>query len=74
MTTFDSISSLLCVPTKDIKYNRTNHRTCEVSITRCLHLLTKLSQSCHVVYHIQPIVMAFTPHNLWYIPCYWDSA
>ena len=31
-----------------------------------LHLLTKLSQSCRVVYHVKPIVMACTP-------CYWDS-
>ena len=29
-----------------------------------LHLLTKLSQSRHVVYHVQPIVMAYTPQNL----------
>ena len=25
-----------------------------------LQLLTKLSQSCHVVYHVQPIVMVYT--------------
>ena len=39
-----------------------------------LHLLTKLSQSCHVVDHVQPIVMVYTPQNLWYTPCYKDSA
>ena len=25
-----------------------------------LHLLTKLSQSCHVVYRVQPVVMMYT--------------
>ena len=29
-----------------------------------LHLLTKMSQSGHVVYHVQPIAMAYTPQNL----------
>ena len=32
-----------------------------------LHFLTnKLSQSCHVVYHVKLIVMAYIPQNLWY--------
>ena len=26
-----------------------------------LYLLTKLSQSCPVVYHVQPIMMVYTP-------------
>ena len=39
-----------------------------------LHLLTKLSQLCRVVYHVQPIVIVYTHQNLWYTPCYWDSA
>ena len=38
-----------------------------------LHLLTKLSQSCHVVYHAQPIVMVYTPQNLWYTSWYAES-
>ena len=38
-----------------------------------LHLLTKLSQSCHVVYHVEPIVMVYTPKNLWYTPWYVES-
>ena len=29
-----------------------------------LHLLTKLGQSCHGVYHVQPIVTVYTPQNL----------
>ena len=37
-------------------------------------LFTKLSQSFHVVYYVQPIVMVYTTQTLCYIPCYWDSA
>ena len=36
-----------------------------------LHLMTKLGQSCHVVYHVQPIVMVYTPQNRVHN---WDSA
>ena len=35
--------------------------------------MTKLNQSGHVVYLVQPVVMAYTHKNLWYTPCYWDS-
>ena len=38
-----------------------------------LHLLTKLSQSRHIVYRVQPIVMVYTPQNRCYTPWYAES-
>ena len=35
-----------------------------------LHLFINFSQLCHVVYHVQPIVMVYTPQNMLYAPCY----
>ena len=37
-------------------------------------LYTKLNQYCHIVYHVQQIVMVYTPNNMWYRPFCWASA